>query len=301
MSRFLTDDYLYGGFDALVKSLEAPEKNPLDVSIKCGLIDLIESLAADSRYNNYASANWMRYSARCFYCADYLLKYINNLQERDRLIGKLNSYFMELVESGVAPIIPEETLNKYIRKNVNESNAKNLYGLLIHKAVNECGCCRYWQSNDASLACSYTQSIRRLLMDYVSTYSDLTVLKEWLPTIGTVRLAKIWYDYPDSPNYNHTDHYSRESIMKSLDMMLDIHLELFSFWYKHNSQEVIETLSTNDLIEIMEVTDDDDFECMLRQAVALPWNEKVEGVLRHFTEDDEQWIVNLSRKLLSTY
>ena len=55
------------------------------------------------------------------------------------------------------------------------------------------------------------------------------------------------------------------------------------------------------MIEILEVVEDDEFRKILVQIVAMPWNEKVESVLKHFVNDNEQWVVNLSRQLLATY
>lgn len=70
-------DYLYSRFDDLVKMLELKAK--LTDQEMMMLSDLVRDNAVDSRYNNYASANWMRYSARCFYCADRLAQYITGI------------------------------------------------------------------------------------------------------------------------------------------------------------------------------------------------------------------------------
>ena len=58
------DSYLYKYFDELVEMLQDVEA--LSASEIASLRGLIQDYAADSIYNNYASANWMRYSARCF-------------------------------------------------------------------------------------------------------------------------------------------------------------------------------------------------------------------------------------------
>ena len=57
----------------------------------------------------------------------------------------------------------------------------------------------------------------------------------------------------------------------------------------------------NDLIEILEVEEDDEFTKILNHMVTLPYNDKVEEILKHFEHDDEQWIVDLSIQLLSRY
>ena len=290
--------YLYSRFDDLVKMLELKAKLTDQEMIM--LSDLVRDYAVDSRYNNYASANWMRYSARCFYCADRLAQYITGIH-KESIINMLNRYFWELVDSSVAPIIQQEVLDKYMQMHVNPSNAKELYGTLIYKAICECGRCRYWRGNDIYLAWLYTQSAFRLVMDYIKIYSDYSVLKEWVPLFNTVRLANYWYEYPDSCNYHHTKPYERNLIIETLDKMLDKHLELLSFWFWHSPLEFIDTLPLNDLIEILEVEEDDEFTKILNHMVTLPYNDKVEGILKHFEHDDEQWIVDLSILLLSRY
>ena len=100
-------DYLYSRFDDLVEMLESMMKLTDQESVL--LRELIRDYAADSRYNNYTSPNWMRYSARCFYCADRLAKYTVGIYKE--LIQKmLNRYFFELIDSRVAPIIQPEVL-----------------------------------------------------------------------------------------------------------------------------------------------------------------------------------------------
>lgn len=286
--------YLYEYFDELVKMLQ--DSGTLSVSERASLRGLIQDYAADSIYNNYASANWMRYSARCFYCADFLVRFLGDRSYQEGMESLLNTYFKELVDHGVAPIISQETLDKYIDKN--SDNPRELYGILIGKANDECGKCRYWQGNDISLARAYTKSVARLIKRYIKVYEDGTMLKEWIPLLNTVRLADLWYKYPDSANYNHTRPRERELIEDCLDEMLDIHLELISEWFWKNPQELINTYSQEELIEILEVTEDDEFEKILRHAVTLPVNDKIKSVLEHFTNDDEPHVVRLARELL---
>lgn len=289
--------YLYKYFDELVEMLQATET--LSSSEIASLRGLIQDYAADSIYNNYASANWMRYSARCFYCADYLVRFLGAKPYQDGMENLLNSYFKDLVEHGVAPIIPQETLDKYIDKNSEDS--RKLYDTLIKKANDECGKCRYWQGNDISLARAYTKSVDRLIRCYIKRYEDRTVLKEWVPILNTVRLANFWYEYPDSANYEHTRPHERQFIEECSDEMLEIHLKLISEWYWLNPLELINTYSQEELIEILEVTDDDEFEKILRHTVTLPKNDIIKGVLEHFIEDDETHIARLARELLQHY
>jgi hypothetical protein len=176
-----------------------------------------------------------------------------------------------------------------------------LYDTLIKKANEECGKCRYWQGNDISLARTYTKSVDRLIRLYIKKYEDDTVLKEWIPGLNTVRLADFWYKYPDSANYNHTRLHERQFIEECSDEMLEIHLRLIIEWYWRNPQELISIYSQEELIEILEVTDDNEFEKILRHATTLPVNDKIKNVLEHFIEDDESHIVSLAYELLKNY
>ena len=96
------DSYLYKYFDELVEMLQDTET--LSASEIASLRGLIQNYAADSIYNNYASANWMRYSARCFYCSDFLIRFLGDKPNQEGMVSLLNSYFKDLVEHGVAPI-----------------------------------------------------------------------------------------------------------------------------------------------------------------------------------------------------
>lgn len=64
---------------------------------------------------------------------------------------------------------------------------------------------------------------------------------------------------------------------------------------------MIETLSQDAIIEILEVIEDEEFEKILRHAVTLPINDKIKSILEHFIEDDETHIVCLARELLQNY
>lgn len=291
-------EYLYSRFESLVNMLET-EQN-LSNTEKVMLYELIRCYAADSRYDNYTSANWMRYSARCFYCADYLARYLDGMLA-ESVQNALNRYFIELVDSRVAPIIQYEVLDKYMQLHVTSFNSKRVYGRLVCKAIDECEICRYWQPDDISLVWSYTQAAYRILMDYVKIYSDKSVLKDWVPLFNTAALARFWYEYPDSCNYAHTRQRTRQFIVETLDKMLDKHLKLFSFWYWHSPQELIDTYSLDDLIDVLEVEDDAEFQKILKHMVTLPYNVKVKNILKHFEKDDEQTVVELSQQLLAKY
>ncbi len=291
--------YLYRYFDDLVRSLQNRQE-PLSIAESSELIDLICDYARDSRYNNFASANWVRYSARCFYCADFLLNYLADTHTTG-LKRTLNQYFMELVDSGVALIIPQDVVDKYLENNINPENHKNFYNHLLDNAISKCHRSRLWIGSEVTLARDYTKSVEYYIRQYIEKYSDYSMLKIWIPMLDTRHVAKFWYEYPDSGNCRHCGNYERECVEKSLDAMLDVHLELFNLWYEYNAQEVIDVMPTDDLIEVMEVLDDDMFENILKHVSKLPKNEKIKSVLEHFMEDDEDWVVNLSKMLFNTY
>ncbi|MBP5328216.1 MAG: hypothetical protein J6Y98_09955 [Bacteroidales bacterium] len=293
-------DYLYSHFDDLLTELNTLKEGNLPIDVSSELCSLIHVYAEDSIYNTNASANWVRYSARCFYCADYLVHYLEE-PSKEKEEGFLNGYFFQLVEACVAPVLQQDVLAKYIQRNINSIPPVELYDNLIRKATRECLRCRLWSASEVSLSLTYNKSIKWLINSYIKAYSDYSMLKIWIPLLNTVRLASMWYEYPDSANYEHLGRYTRVSVKRCLDEMLEIHLALFRLWYWHNSQEILEVLSLEDLIEVLEVYDDDEFEKTLRHMVTLPYNEKIQGVLKHFAEDDEDWIVRLSKELLSQY
>lgn len=293
-------DYLYNYFDDLVRELDSIGKDERSHDLSIALQSLIQDYAADSLYNTYSSANWVRYSARCFYCADYLTRY---LQEplKQTTNAYLNEYFVRLTNAGVAPVLPKETIDKYIGKGIQSNAPHDIYDNLIKKAIRESDRYRVWDANEVNLALEYLRSVSRLISQYISLYTDYTLLKDWVPLLNIKRLVNIWYEYPDSANYQHADIYTREAVSNYLDEMLDIHLSIIDMWYSYNPQEMIDKLELEDLIEALEVYEDEDFEKTLRHMVTLPYTNKVEGVLEYFTHDDESWIVNLSTNLLKSY
>lgn len=287
-------EYLYEWFDELVGLFDSDEYSALSQEERACLRELVMTYARESTHNNYGSDNWVRYSARCFYCTDYLGKYLG---EGD-VVGNtsyLNSYFVRLVNSGVAAIIPEETLDKYIQFNVSTHDAKMVYGTLLTKAISESLRGRTWSSSEMELCYKYTTSINRLIRKYVKEYSDYSLLREWLPHLNISHFANIWERYPDS---GYGRHYSYDYVEEYLNKMLDIHLGLFSMWYWHDPQEMIDTLSVETLITILDVAHDDEFEKMLRHAATLPKNDKIIAVLEHFTQDDEGDVAWLAERLL---
>lgn len=300
------DRYLYKYFDELVEELERQKGIEHSSEEYDELRELIEAYARDSCYNTYGSANWVRYSARCFYCADYLVRYLPQGQSQNSMEHFLNLYFVDLIDRKVAPIISKEVFDKYFTRNITPDNQKDFYNKIIKCSLSGCGIRwsnrrGYPNSSEITLSLSYTQVVDSFIREYLRIYSDYSLLKEWIPDLGTRRLADFWYNFPDSRYYDIISSWEADKIEETSDKMLDIQLGLYGLWYWHNPQEVIECLSLDDLIEILEVTEDDEFEKVLRHAATLPFNEKVKGILEHFADDDEMWIVRLSQEVLSKY
>jgi len=292
--------YLYWYFDELIGALERRKSDGFSNEEIALLQGLIQDYAYDSTYNTYGSANWVRYSVRCFYCADRLTEYLPDVRKKS-MEEFLSEYFVTLTDKRVASAIDSDVLSKYVDKLAMSTNPMELYDQLLSGTVRESYMCRLWSADEVTLALRFTRAIDWLVRRYVDRYSDYSMLKSWIPALDTVRLADIWYRYPDSPNYEHAGRHTAETVEKSLDEMLEIHLSLFGFWYEYKPQEVIDTLPLETLIEILEVSEDEEFDKTLHQMVTLPHNEKVMGILEHFTHDDEVWIVNLAESLLSQY
>ena len=292
--------YLYHYFDDLVRELESLEKDKMPTEVSTALQSLIQDYAADCIYNTHSSANWVRYSARCFYCADYLMRYLPE-PLRQTMESSLNGYFLRLTKAGVAPVLPEDVLDKYIEMNLKTKVALEVYDNLIKQAIDGSNRFRIWDDGEVGLALLYLRSVSRLIHQYISIHQDYTMLKVWVPLLRTKWLAKVWYEYPDGRYYCRADRYIIEAVSRYLDEMLEIHLSIIGLWYWNSPQEMIENLELDDLIEVLEVSDDEEFEKTLRHMVTLPFNDKVERILEHFTHDDESWIVDLSFSLLEKY
>lgn len=291
-------NYLYYYFNDLIHDLDSLEKGNLPSEVSSELLTLIQDYATDCTYNTYGSANWICYSARCFYCADYLTNYLTKPMQQ-AMETFLNRYFVRLTEANVAPVLPKDVLARYIEIGLKSRSPLELYDDLIKKAISESYRFRLWDAGEVSLALSYQHSVSWLIHQYISRYSDYTMLKVWIPLLRTAKIVNVWYEYPD--NHNYVGRYTREAVSKYLDEMLEIHLSIIKLWYWNNPQEVIEKLVLDDLIEALEVCDDEEFENILCHMATLPFNEKIERILEHFTNDDEPWIVNLSSNLLNEY
>lgn len=289
--------YLYCYFDELVCELDAIGKVEISLDMSRALLSLIQNYADDCMYNTYGSANWVRYSARCFYCADYLTRYLEDSLQQT-VEASLNRYFIRLADAGVAPVLPEDVIDKYIERVIKSETPQEIYDKLIKKAIDESHKSRLWDANEVNLALVYLRSASRLIHQYTTLYLDYTLSKNWGALLDTKHLANLWYEYP---NYHYRSRYSRDVVSKYLDEMLEIQLSIIKLWFTNNPQEMIDKLYLEDLIEILEVYEDNDFEETLRYMIALPYNNKVEAILEHFTHDDESWVADLSCNLLESY
>jgi hypothetical protein len=86
-----------------------------------------------------------------------------------------------------------------------------------------------------------------------------------------------------------------------MDTILDINLKLHYLWYSHNANEMISNLSSDYLIDILEVYEDNEFEKTLRHMASLTFNEKVKQILEHFAGDDDRTVSEMADALLESY
>ncbi len=291
-------NYLYSDFDELVNELEV-KKDKLTIEGVMSLIFLFRDLALEARYN-HCSVNWIRYSARSFYCADYLIRYLPK-DWKSRTEFFLNYLFKELIKGEVAAIIPKEVFNKYLDKNLTDENYANYYDTILTNTIYASQRGRTWSDNEMSLALSHTEVASRLIKEYIEKYNDYSYLKKWIPLLNTRKLADVWYEYLDCRNPRYANLHVEVCMEEILDKMLDIHLELLNLWFWHNPEEMINSFSQEELIKILEVYDNKGFENTLKHLLTIPLNEKIKGVFEHFIKDDEEWVVRLSQRLLDTY
>lgn len=291
-------NYLYSDFDELVNELEV-KKDKLTTEGVMSLILLFRDLALEARYN-HCSVNWIRYSARSFYCADYLIRYLPK-DWKSRTESFLNYLFNELIKGEVAAIIPKEVFNKYLDKNLTDENYANYYDTILTNTILASIRGRTWSDNEMSLALSHTETASRLIKEYIRKFNDYSYLKKWIPLLNTRNLVYVWCEYLDCRNPRYDNLFIEDSVEEILEKMLDIHLELLNHWFRHNPEEMINTFSQEELIEILEVYDDKEFESTLEHMLTIPSNNKIKGIFEHFIEDEEDWIVRLSQRLLDAY
>ena len=293
-------DYLYGYYDELVKLLDAAGKENLTREEIGSIRGLINTYSYESTHDNSSLVNWIWYSVRAFYCADSLVGYLPE-ENHEFFYGLLDRRFLELVENGRAPIIKQEVFDRYLERNLTDENSKELYSKLVRKAAGEISMSRLWRPDENELAYDYAKACDHIIRDYLKRYGDYSLLKEWLPRLGIVHVADFWYRYHESTDAEYASESTRASVDERLYRMMNLMLHLHSVWYWHNSNEMIETLSSDYLIALMEVHDDREFETTLTSMVALPFNQKVKDVLEHFANDDDQVVSEMATELLESY
>jgi hypothetical protein len=292
--------YLYQYFDELVRLLETHKTDELPPIAVRDLKGLILDMASESTYNNYSSVNWMRYSARAFYCADYLVKYLPENQQ-EFFYRYLNGFFADLMESGVAPIIEKEVFERYLKMNLTEDNLLKLYDSLIIKAANESNKSRLWSADEVSLALDYTKSFDRMIMAYVKESGEYSMLKGWIPKLRICHVTKYRDGYLESTWYEHAGDMEREAVMTCLNKMVQTQGYLYSLWYWRSPEELIDTLSIEELRAMFEAFDDRMFDDILCNMAELPYNCKVLDILEHFADHFDHVTAELARKLLDSY
>ena len=290
--------YLYQYFDELVASLDSARTDGLPPIVVRDLKGLIQDMAVESIYNNVSSANWIRYSARAFYCADYLVRYLPE-DQREFFYGYLNGFFSDLVDSGVAPIIEKEVFDKYLKMNLTEENYHTMYDRLIHKAICEWDKCRLWRADEVGLACDYSKSINHMIRSYIKGYRDYSVLKEWIPKLRISHAVKHRDGYPESTWFENAGSAEREAVMRTLDNIVQIYGYLHCLWYWHSPEELIGTMPTEGLINMFESFDDRAFDDILCDIAEFMSNSKVKDVLMHFAGHNDKVVAGLARQLLS--
>ena len=193
-------DYLYGYYDELVKLLDAAGKENLTREEIGSIRGLINTYSYESTHDNSSLVNWIWYSVRAFYCADSLVGYLPE-ENHEFFYGLLNRRFLELVENGRAPIIKQEVFDRYLERNLTDENSKELYSKLVKKAAGEISMSRLWRPDENELAYDYAKACDHIIRDYLKRYGDYSLLKEWLPRLGLVRVADFWYGYHESTEF----------------------------------------------------------------------------------------------------
>ena len=292
--------YLYQYFDELVASLDSAGTDGLPHVVVRDLKGLIQDMAVESIHNNVSSANWIRYSARAFFCADYLVRYLPE-DQREFFYGYLNGFFSDLVDSGVAPVIEEEVFDKYLKMSLTEENYHTMYDRLINKAICEYAKCRLWSADEVGLACEYSKSINRMIRFYTKEYRDYSMLKEWIPKLRISHAVKHRDGYPESTWFKNASSTEREAVMRTLDKIVQIYGYLHCVWYWHSSEELISAMTTEDLINMFESFDDRAFDDILCNIAEFKNNSKVKDVLMHFAGHNDKVVAGLATQLLDEY
>lgn len=294
--------YLYSYFDDIVKQLkEWSVSNPNDADNNA-LVVTIKKYKSECVYCKYNSPGWFKYASRCFYCADYLVQFISDKILRYSLEEELSSTFDMLVDSESISFFDDAVFNKYCLKNHNGLSEKDYLIRAIKKAIYTASQHHPLKADVEHMAYSGSKFAYAKILQFIDKYRDYSYLKEWIPALSTPYLADVWFRFPDRYIYDPYRHrHMVETIERYLDDSLELHLKLWELWYNHNREEILDIVDSHTLIEVLEVCDDEPFKKLLKEIVQFPANDKVIAILEHFTNDDEAWIVNLSKKLLMGY
>ena len=78
-------------------------------------------------------------------------------------------------------------------------------------------------------------------------------------------------------------------------------LHLHRLWYWRNPEEMIDTLSSDYLITLLEVHDDREFEMTLFSMAGISFKQKVKDVLEHYANCDDRVVSEMAAALLESY
>lgn len=294
--------YLYNYFDNLVKELQDWKlRNPSDADYD-ELVSTIYAYRLECGYCKYGSPGWFKYAARCFYCADFLIQFISDSILHKCLENELSATFEILLDSEAISIVENDLFDKYCTKEYKGISVKNRYIRAINMACHTASLHHPLKSDVEYMAYCGCKFAHDKIFEFIEKYDDYSHLKEWIPALATSHLAGIWYDFPDRYINNQSRHrYMIASIERYLDDSLELHLKLWELWHNHNRNEILDIVSPQTLIDVLEVMEDEQFEKIMNDLVLIPSNKKVFTVLEHFSNDDEDYIVRLSKSLLQDY
>lgn len=294
--------YLYHYFDDIVTQLKEWQLSNPDDEDNDELISTILKYKSECNYCKYNSPGWFKYAARCFYCTDALVQFIDDKSLHNYLEDELSSTFNMLIDSNSISFVEDSLFEKYCLREHDGARVKDYYIRAIKQAVYTAHLHHPLKADVEHMAYYGSKFAYQRILEYIKKYEDYSYLKDWIPALSTPHLADIWYSFPDRYIHNQSrHHYMIESIERYLDDSLELHLKLWELWYNHNREEILDVVDSHTLIEVLEVSDDEFFKKVLNELVQFPANEKVITILEHFTNDDEDWIVNLSKKLLMGY
>lgn len=294
--------YLYHHFDNMCSLLDEwknTEPNDLDIQ---ELIETLESYSYECRYCNYNnSLGWLKYSARSFYCADYLLKFIPD-SCKSNLQYSLQLDFDCLMDSEAISFVDKELFDKYFYNVSNDSVLKERFYCVLKNSVHTASMHHPVEEDVEYMAYRGCKFSYDMIIEYIRRFDDHSRLKEWISRMNTPVLANIWYKFPDDIIRNQSGHrHMIERIEGYLDNSLELHLKLWDLWFKVNPKEVLDYNNAETLIDVLEVSEDESFIGVLNKLAESSDNQKVRQILLHFKDDDEDWIVKLSNSLIKRF